>query len=341
MGDGSRRPDRLRGAPDGRRVRIPANPDRGYAVGKGGALLRYGKSWMQEALPAGFGSADFTQIAFAGSQALVRRGQRPARQRRRRLERRRGRRAALLGSADAPRRLFAVAGLPDGGAVAAGEHIVIERDSAGAPWRFSDQPLPGSTVIAAAALPGRRPGARARLGRAAVCAIRQPDDLRRARPERPAAACSPAVPAAARRLRAARDGLRLARRAALRLRRLGRRPPDQVGPDARLRRRRRTAPAGRSAAGAASRTAPAAARPAATRPARRTASGSRPRRCSATETDRCAARAPRRRRSALAAGPARVAVAGHAQCERLRRPRRPGHRPDRILGATLAKVAET
>ena len=49
----------------------PANPDRGYAVGRTGALLRYGKSWMQEELPAGFGSADLTQVAFAGSQALV------------------------------------------------------------------------------------------------------------------------------------------------------------------------------------------------------------------------------------------------------------------------------
>jgi hypothetical protein len=48
--------------------------------------------------------------------------------------------------------LYAVAGLPDGGAVAAGRDIVIERDSAAAPWRFSRQPILGSTAIAAAAV---------------------------------------------------------------------------------------------------------------------------------------------------------------------------------------------
>ena len=49
----------------------PADPDRGYAVGKGGVLLGYGKSWDQEALPAGFESANLTSIAFAGSEAIV------------------------------------------------------------------------------------------------------------------------------------------------------------------------------------------------------------------------------------------------------------------------------
>ena len=49
----------------------PADPIRGYAVGKGGALLAYGKSWDQEALPAGFEGANLTSIAFAGSQAIV------------------------------------------------------------------------------------------------------------------------------------------------------------------------------------------------------------------------------------------------------------------------------
>src|SRR6185295_7964600 len=35
----------------------PADPSRGYAVGKGGVLLGYGKSWDQEALPAGYEGA--------------------------------------------------------------------------------------------------------------------------------------------------------------------------------------------------------------------------------------------------------------------------------------------
>ncbi|MDQ6751197.1 MAG: hypothetical protein M3Z33_10645, partial [Actinomycetota bacterium] len=137
----------------------PGDPQRGYAVGKEGALLRYGKSWTQEALPAGVGTPDFTQVAFAGSQALVAAG--------RDLLvndgggwRVDGQAAALLG----PYRQFgpgfvSVAGLPDGGAVAAGRDFVLERDGAGAPWRFAEQPLINSTVIAAAAV---REGGRVR-----------------------------------------------------------------------------------------------------------------------------------------------------------------------------------
>lgn len=130
----------------------PADPDRGYAVGKRGVLLRYGKSWDQEVLPAGYEQANFSSIAFAGSEAIVAAG------------------GDLLvndggvwhvdASAHAlldrvrsgHPQLFAIAGLPDGGAVAAGRDIVIERDGPGAPWRFSSQPLPGSTAIAVAAV---------------------------------------------------------------------------------------------------------------------------------------------------------------------------------------------
>ncbi|HEX5989441.1 MAG TPA: hypothetical protein VFY75_04420 [Solirubrobacterales bacterium] len=130
----------------------PADPDRGYAVGKGGVLLAYGKSWDQVALPPGFGSANLTSIAFAGSQAIVAAGgdllvndgggwrvDTSAK--------------ALLDTvrAGSPQ-LFTVAGLPDGGAVAAGRDIVIERDGPSSPWRFSDQPIPGLTAIAAAAV---------------------------------------------------------------------------------------------------------------------------------------------------------------------------------------------
>ena len=49
----------------------PSDPSRGYAVGKGGVLLGYGKSWDPEALPAGEERADLTSIAFAGSEAIV------------------------------------------------------------------------------------------------------------------------------------------------------------------------------------------------------------------------------------------------------------------------------
>jgi hypothetical protein len=133
----------------------PGDPDRGYAVGKDGVLLAYGKSWEQEALPAGFEGADLTSIAFAGGQAIVAAG--------RDLLVNDGGGWRVDASADelldrvrAGRpQLLAVAGLPDGGAVAAGRDVVLVRDGAGGPWRFTDQPLPGSTAIAAAAT---RPG---------------------------------------------------------------------------------------------------------------------------------------------------------------------------------------
>ena len=130
----------------------PASPDRGYAVGRDGVILSYGKSWDPESPPAGFESADLTSIAFAGSQAIVAAGGSLL------VNDGGGWRIdasaqALLDSvrAGSPR-LFAVAGLPDGGAVAAGRDIVIERDGPGSPWRFSTQPIPGSTAIAAAAV---------------------------------------------------------------------------------------------------------------------------------------------------------------------------------------------
>ena len=130
----------------------PGAPLRGYAVGRAGTLLRYDKSWTQEALPSGFESADLTSVSFAGDEALVAAG---------------GDILANSGSGwhvdegvhkllqpaqgDVPR-ILTVTGLPDGGAVAAGRDLVIERDGPGKPWRYADQPLPGATVIAAAAV---------------------------------------------------------------------------------------------------------------------------------------------------------------------------------------------
>jgi hypothetical protein len=68
----------------------PTNSSRGYAVGESGLLLRYGKSWQQDELPAEapctprkptdteektrcstWSDASFTSVAFAGSQAIV------------------------------------------------------------------------------------------------------------------------------------------------------------------------------------------------------------------------------------------------------------------------------
>jgi hypothetical protein len=152
----------------------PGDPNRGYAVGRSGVLLSYGKSWAQDSLPSGFEGADFTQIAFAGSEAIVAAGSDLL------LNDGSGWRVDqgahdLLHSLGDPQ-LLAVAGLPDGGAVAAGRDIVIERDGPGSAWRTSDQPLPGSTVVAAAAV---RDGAQVRAIVSVVPTLRYPpaDDI--------------------------------------------------------------------------------------------------------------------------------------------------------------------
>jgi hypothetical protein len=134
----------------------PGRSERGYVTGRAGVLMRYGKTWEQEELPPEVrasgplgGPADFTSVAFAGSQALVA-----------------SPRALLVNDGggwqvDAgaqalldqlpTARLLVVAGLPDGGAVAAGRDVVLERDGATAPWRLADQPLPGVAAVAVAA----------------------------------------------------------------------------------------------------------------------------------------------------------------------------------------------
>ena len=120
------------------------------------------KTWTQQALPEGLGQVNFTSIAFAGGEALATPTARstsaggesgglivndgsgwridPSAQ-------------ALLATLSDPHSsvLSKVAGLPDGGAVAAGPGVVIERDSASAPWRFSSQPLPDAQNIDALA----------------------------------------------------------------------------------------------------------------------------------------------------------------------------------------------
>ncbi len=135
----------------------PGNPGVGYAVGQGGVLLEYGKSWTQvpaegpEGLPSGFKEANFTSVAFAGSEAmivaehdlLVNEGS--------------GWKVepevhALLASLPSAPSLNVAAGLPNGGAVLAGRDVVLERDSADAPWHFSEQPIVNETAVAATPL---------------------------------------------------------------------------------------------------------------------------------------------------------------------------------------------
>ncbi|HXC46213.1 MAG TPA: hypothetical protein VNU24_06365 [Solirubrobacteraceae bacterium] len=153
-----------------------SEPNLGYAVGKQGVLLRYGKTWTQEptcapgvpepCLPAELTQANFTSVAFAGGEALASyrillrtpQGEATAESGGLAVEDGSGwhvdpSAAALLSQLPSPVDdvLSKVAGLPDGGAVAAGPGLVIERDSAEGPWHFSSQPLPEAQNIAALA----------------------------------------------------------------------------------------------------------------------------------------------------------------------------------------------
>lgn len=151
----------------------PSNSSVGYAVGLDGVLLRYDKTWTQETLPPGLEHANFTSVTFAGSEAIAAfvcadtaaapcPGYEP------------GLDSGLLindgngwqvdeqeqqittppasGSLTYRPVVNVVAGLSDGGAVAAGDGVLLERDSAGAPWRLARDPLPGYPVVAAAAI---------------------------------------------------------------------------------------------------------------------------------------------------------------------------------------------
>jgi hypothetical protein len=139
----------------------PSEPGVGYAVGKQGALLAYDKTWTQQKLPPGLEAANFTSVAFAGRQVLVTyrmivEGKEvggllvhePAGEWQ--IDPSAQKLLAELPKASASV-LSKVAGLPDGGAVAAGPEIVIERDTATSPWRFSRYPLPEAQNIAALA----------------------------------------------------------------------------------------------------------------------------------------------------------------------------------------------
>jgi hypothetical protein len=150
----------------------PGDPSRGYAVGKQGLLLAYGRQWTQESLPAGIPpEANFTSIAFAGDEAIAT-YKMP-------FNKNGGiayRGGVLVndgsgwridqGASEAlglgvPQR---VAGLPDGGAVIASDEgggtrgSVIERQGPGAPW----QEAPGGEVGYPAALAAIREGGQVR-----------------------------------------------------------------------------------------------------------------------------------------------------------------------------------
>lgn len=140
----------------------PSEPSTGYAVGKQGVLLSYGKTWTQEAPPAGLSQANFTSVAFAGGEAIASyRVLDPANTNLEigglivnsgggwQVEPNAQTLLASLPSKDTV--LSKVAGLPDGGAVAAGPGVVIERDPGTSSWHLSPQPLPEAENVAALA----------------------------------------------------------------------------------------------------------------------------------------------------------------------------------------------
>jgi hypothetical protein len=145
----------------------PNNSARGFAVGESGVLLKYGKSWSQEAgLPPEVAGATFTSIAFAGSEAIV--------TYRKLLDPSRASSyvggllvnegsgwhvdqsaASAIGS-EVP---LTVAGLPDGGAAFAAQSFasgegarIFERQAAGSAWQVSATPFPGGSSPGSLAL---------------------------------------------------------------------------------------------------------------------------------------------------------------------------------------------
>jgi hypothetical protein len=148
----------------------PGNPALGYAVGKQGVLLKYGKSWeaisaleskhLEAELQVEEQDLDFTSITFAGNEALATY----------RMVSGEGEVGGVIvdegGSVEEggsgwhaevniPKAgagvLSKIAGLPDGGVVAAGPEEVIERDGPGKAWRFSSEPPPLTQNVSALA----------------------------------------------------------------------------------------------------------------------------------------------------------------------------------------------
>ncbi len=136
----------------------PTEPARGFAVGKQGLLLGYGRQWTQESLPAEIPpEANFTSVSFAGDEALA--------TWRYPNEKATGYIGGLIandgsgwkvvsepGIAEVP---VLVSGLPDGGAALAFEDgAVAERNGTGASWVQAPEEAGGYPVALAAVREG-------------------------------------------------------------------------------------------------------------------------------------------------------------------------------------------
>jgi photosystem II stability/assembly factor-like uncharacterized protein len=122
----------------------------GWAVGTFGTILHYdGSTWKVEQPPTEDQAVDITSVAVSGSDVFAIAGGNL-------IERRaNGSWAAADPSlfpdpAPGPGDLRVVSGLADGGLVVAGRSVVLTRSHAGEPLQYSDQPLDGIAVAAAA-----------------------------------------------------------------------------------------------------------------------------------------------------------------------------------------------
>lgn len=138
------------------------DPSRGFAVGRTGLILRYGKTWERQTLPEAVRDADILSVSFAGRRAyavwravngtasgiLVNDGGDWQ------IDEQASQLMTSLVARDQARSssLVTVAGLPDGGAVAAGNSVVIKRDGPGADWQLTRTPITDNTAIGAAAI---------------------------------------------------------------------------------------------------------------------------------------------------------------------------------------------
>ncbi len=122
----------------------------GWAVGANGTILHYdGQQWSIEAPPPAESGQNISSVAVAGSEAFAIAGGDL-------IERRPGGgweevEESLLPSnpKPTPRQLRLVAGLPDGGVIAAGRSIMLVREASGQSFEYAEQPLSGIAVALA------------------------------------------------------------------------------------------------------------------------------------------------------------------------------------------------
>jgi hypothetical protein len=163
------------GAPIGNQTQFtdvafnPSDPTDGYAIGRAGTILQYGKSWERvplgqdvpntdcdpqhgQRLPPSLQDADFRKIAFSGGEPLVVSDTDLLKYHDGGWQIDCGVHELIVKYATkVPMSLLTVAGLPDGGAFIAGTNgFALQRDSLTAPWKAVKQPLPNVAVTRSA-----------------------------------------------------------------------------------------------------------------------------------------------------------------------------------------------